>query len=110
VEPNNAIIGDNTGVELPQMQPDEDTLVDEKRMAKYSKSDEFQRIQDYFKERIAFYQKYLPDGRPIITVPSNELDDKWVLANTVIGEFEAVINMFAVANDAVEADDKQKNG
>lgn len=100
--PNNAIIGDAQSIDLPQAQLDETGLNEERRMAKYSKTDEFKRIQKHFEERIKFYQTYLPDGRPVVNVPVNELGNKWLIANAIITEFEAVINIYEQATAAVE--------
>lgn len=97
----NGIIGDNFGVDLPQAQIPKEDLIEEKKMARYSKTAEFKRIQDHFKERIDFYQKYLPDGRPIATVPKEDLESMWIAANVVIAEFNQVINMYEIASEAV---------
>lgn len=95
------IMGDITGAELPQMKIEESSLSEERKMAKYSRSTEFKRIQDHFNERIDFYQKFLPNGADIglDVVPTPE---DWRVANRVIGEFKAIINMFETANQAVK--------
>lgn len=100
--PSNAILGDGTGVDLPQATPDENALNEEKKLAKYSKTAEFKRIQDYFQDRILFYQKFLPDGRPIATAQPS-LED-WRVANLLITEFQAIINLYENAAVVVEAD------
>lgn len=103
MQPNNVIIGDeDTGINLPQAQPDERDLAEEKKMAKYSKTAEFKRIQDHFKERTEFYQKYLPDGRPIATIAGQDLEIYWKVANLVIAEFDGVINLFENAQKVVD--------
>ena len=99
--PQNVLIGDSTGVELPQMEASEDLLVEEKKMAKYSRSAEFRRIQDHFNERIAFYQSKLPDGRDI-GVGKLPTPEEWVVANAIIAEFNLVINMYERAAEAVK--------
>lgn len=99
----NGIIGDITGVELPQMEVDEKELTEEKKMARYSKSAEFKRIEQHFKERIEFYQKYLPDGRPVSAVPAKELESMWIAANTIIGELQTVLDSYEIAKEAVDA-------
>lgn len=95
------IIGDTMGVDLPQMEMEETSLAEEKKMAKYSRSTEFKRIQDHFNDRIAFYQTHLPDGRNVGSgkIPTPE---EWLAANVIIGEFKLVINMFEIANEAVK--------
>lgn len=103
--PDNTIMGDDTGIDLPQMQIDENTLVHEKKMAKYSKTAEFKRIQEWCEERIRFYQTKLPNGAEIglDVAPSGE---DWRVANRVIGELKALINMYEIAQDAVDNEKK----
>ena len=108
MQPSNAIIGDLTGVELPQMVPDEKDLAEEKNMARYSKTKEFQRIADHFQERIDFYQKYLPNGADV-GLDVRPTPEDWSVANRIIGEFNLVINMFEQATEAVEKD-QTENG
>lgn len=106
MQPNNGIIGDNTGVDLPQMEPEADTLAEEKKMAKYSRSAEFGRIKQFCEERIAFYQTSLPDGRDVRT-GSLPTPQDWVVANAIIAEFQALLNSYQIASDAVK--DAQAN-
>ena len=108
MNPQNAIIGDLTGVDLPQLVPDEKDLAEEKNMARYSKTKEFKRIQDHFNERISFYQKYLPNGADV-GLDVRPTPEDWSVANRIIGEFNLVINMFEQATEAVERD-LEENG
>lgn len=101
MNPANGIIGDATGIDLPEATPDPQMLNEEKKMARYSKTAEFARIQEHFQERIDFYQQYLPDGRPIGAVPKKDLEAMWITANILIGEFKAVINMYETAAEVV---------
>ena len=98
-------MGDETGVDLPQMQVEDTTLREEKKMAKYSRSAEFKRIQEWCEGRILFYQTYLPNGSEIglDVVPSIE---DWRVANRVIGELRALTNMYEIATDAVKEAEK----
>lgn len=99
--PSNGLIGDSTGVELPQMEVNEDLLKEEKKMAKYSRSAEFKRIQEWCEGRIEFYQTRLPNGAEIglDVAPSTE---DWRVANRVIGEFKALLGQYEVAAEAVK--------
>ena len=65
MQPQNVLIGDSTGVELPQMEASEDLLVEEKKMAKYSRIAEIKRKPDHFRAPRSFYQSKLPDGRHV---------------------------------------------
>lgn len=99
--PSNIIIGDETGIELPQSTLSEEVLVEEKKLAKYSKTAEFKRIKEHCEERIAFYQTKLPNGAEVglDVAPSTE---DWRVANRVIGELKALMNMYEIANQAVK--------
>lgn len=92
MNPQNGIIGDISATELPQSEIAEDLLIEEKRMARYSKSKEFKILKDYIEGRIKFYQTCLPDGRPVGAVPQKDLDGQWIIANTVIAEFQGILN------------------
>ncbi len=101
MNPQNAIIGDETGIELPQSTLNDEILVEEKKMAKYSKTAEFKRIKEHCEERIAFYQQYLPNGAEV-ALDVRPTPEDWAVANRVIGEFKALMNMYEVANEAVK--------
>lgn len=102
MNPNNAIIGDSTGVELPVSQVEDDQLVEEKKMARYSKTAEFKRIQEYCEERIEFFQRYMPSGVAITDIPKAERDAYWVAANVIINEFKLLTNIYENAAEAVK--------
>ena len=106
MQPDNAIIG-SASVELPQATPDPDVLAEEKKIAKYSKSSEFKRLLQYFESRKQYYQRFLPDGRSIGVggVPSGA---DWVIANTLIAEFDAVANFYAETAKAVSDDESAR--
>lgn len=99
----NGIIGDITGADLPEMVIDEKELTDEKKMARYSKTTEYKRIEQHFKERIAFYKTYLPDGREITSVDMAEAGQSWVVANTIIRELQNVLDSYEIAAEVVDA-------
>lgn len=103
MEPDNVLVGDTgMGIDLPEAKLDDKELVEEKKMAKYSKTAEFKRIQDHFEERKKFYQRYLPDGRPVAAVPKKDLEAMWIAANVIIAEFEQVMNMYENAKAVVD--------
>lgn len=102
MEPNNGIIGDSFGTDLPQAVLPEQDLNEEKKKARFSKSAEFKRLKAQIEERIKFYQTYLPDGRPIGTMDPKELGTMWVASNLVIAEFKAIIDEYELAAEAVK--------
>lgn len=96
------IVGDNFGTDLPQTEVDHTELTQEMRAAKYSKSAEFQKLREHLESRIDFYQKFLPDGRPITDVTTEERAHMWVAANAIIAEITAVMNYYDSAREVVE--------
>lgn len=106
MSPDNVLMGDvSTGIDLPETQLDENELFEEKKMAQYSKTAEFKRIQDYCQERIAFYQTKLPNGAEVGLDVAPSAED-WRVANRVIGELKLLMNIYETATQAVE----QANG
>ena len=99
--PQNAVVGDNFGMDLPQMQVDAKQLDEEKKAARFSKTAEFQKLKDHLELRIKHYQTFLPDGREIAGEPQN-IAQNWIVANTIIAEFKAVIDAYEQAGKAVE--------
>ncbi|MCB1711999.1 MAG: hypothetical protein KDH96_05870 [Candidatus Riesia sp.] len=95
MNPQNGIIGDVFGTELPRMEVTEETYSEERKLAKYSRSVEGKKIQELCQERIKFYQTFLPNGTPIGEgMPTPE---DWVVATRIIAEFQALLNLFEVA-------------
>lgn len=77
-------------------------------MAKYAKSKEFQKIKAFCTDRINFYQTCLPDGRPVDQVDLKDLDKSWQVANIIVREFTALMNIYETAQTTV--DEAAKNG
>lgn len=99
------IIGDSVGIDLPQGGMPEDTLKDERAMAAFSKTKEFQRLKNTIEERISFYQGWLPGGEnPEITgLPVAELGHRWLVANEVIAELKGIILAYEMAKEVTSA-------
>jgi hypothetical protein len=91
---------DNTGGGV-----EEEALVEEKKMARFSKTAEFKRLKGYAESRIKFYQTFLPDGRIVGTgaagtkIPTPE---EWTVANLVIAEFTSLLNEYEGAAQALK--------
>ena len=98
--PQNGLLGDAQGIDLPQMEVNDNLLVEEKKMAKYSRSAEFKRIQAHCADRIEFYQKMLPNGLEV-GLDYNPSTEDWRVANRIIGEFKLLMNMYDTASEAV---------
>lgn len=102
----NAIVGDDFGTELPEMQVPEQDLTAEKNMARFSRSEEFKKLKEHFDTRIKFYESYLPDGRSIME--NHPTPEQWVIANAIIGEFKAVLGVYEEAREAVDAVQRER--
>lgn len=109
----NAVMGDqDLPTNLPVTKVPEEVLTEEKKMAKYSKSEEFKRLATFMQERIKFYQRFLPNGQQVEGSPlqvgmpqgvaANELGSYWMAACMVIKEFEDVLNSYERAQEAVK--------
>jgi len=97
----NGIIGDVNPTELPQLAVDthNEAIAELNKKAKYSRSKEFQELKGKMEERIKFYQSYLPGGTPIVSITEEERGKYWAIADCVIGELQAVIDMYETANE-----------
>ena len=102
------IVGDAHVTELPETEVLVEELAEEKKMARYSRSKEFERLRDYMEGRIQFFQRHLPDGRPIAGAVDEDLISNWKAANIVIGEFKSVLTEYDNARDAVENSDASR--
>lgn len=106
--PANGVMGDST--DLPVTTVPEIQLIEEKNLARFSKSKEFKKLKEYLEARIRFFQSYLPDGKEVrFQAPDGESVQKWLLANNIIAEFQAVINIYENASEVVQAAEKLKN-
>lgn len=95
----NGIIGDDSyGIDLPETQVDEQTINEQQAAARFSKTKEYKALKEHLQSRMKFYQTYLPDGRPAVSETDLEKQKHmWTIANTIIGEFQAVIDAYEQA-------------
>lgn len=97
------IIGDDSyGTDLPQTKIDEQTSNEQIAAARFSKTKEFKALKTHLQQRMTLYQAYLPDGRPVTSVPKKELEGMWVAANVIIGEFQGVIDAYEQAAESLK--------
>ena len=89
---DNVLLGDETGVELPVMPPDETAINELKHKAKYSRSKEYQELRDKAQVRIDFYKNYLPDGTPVGVASMEQVAAYWKVSNLIIAEFEQLFD------------------
>lgn len=108
MNPTAAIIGDNDPIDLPQTTVDESALSEEKRKAKFSRTAEFKKLNEYIDQRISFYQKMLPDGRVLTDVDTAERGQQWVISNAVIGELKALVDQYKYAQEVVSEAEQQR--
>lgn len=114
----NGIIGDQelpieNPTELPQAAVDDSQLKELIKTAKFAKSAEYKQLKQHYLDRIDFYKKYLPDGRAVAATGTStsssvdgltleELGRMWVAANVIIGEFNAIMNVYEQAAQYVK--------
>jgi hypothetical protein len=97
------IVGDANVTDLPETSVDNEQLVEEKKMAKYSKTAEFKQIKDYMEARIEFWKLRQPNGTPMVAKQvTQDMVNDWVVANHIIAEFQAFLSEFENASKAVE--------
>ena len=90
MNPQNVILGDETGIELPQKPIDDEALNELRRKAKYSRYKEYAELRAKAQDRIDFYKRFLPNGELVGTTSPEDLARKWELANILIAEFEGL--------------------
>lgn len=90
--PQNAELGDLTGIELPETPIDETALNELKHKAKYSRTKEFKELRDKAQIRIDFYKNFLPDGTPVATANKEARAQLWGTANLIIAELEQLFD------------------
>jgi hypothetical protein len=99
----NGIVGDSFGTDLPTTQVDNNSLLEEQKMARFSKTTEYKRLKEHLEERISFYQSYLPSGDAItLKQDTNQLGQNWLVANAIIAEFQAVLLAYENAKEVVK--------
>lgn len=101
--PQNGIIGDAMGTELPQAVLPEQDLAEERAMARFSKTREFKRLKTHLEERIKFFESQLPSAlAPELSNKTNaQLGEDWRVANLVIAELKGIIDAYELAKDIV---------
>lgn len=90
MEPENVILGDNTGVELPQAPIDNSEQKELANKKKYSKSKEYRALRAKAQERIDFYKNTLPAG--YADADKQRKAEMWGTANLIIAEFEQLFS------------------
>lgn len=98
--PQNAIVGDlDEPTQIPETEVDLETLGEVKKMAKYSKTAEFKRLEQYIQDRISFFSRHFPNGTPIDQIPKEERDGYWVAACIITREFQSIIDEYSRARE-----------
>lgn len=103
----NGILDESSIIGPQETVVDEDILQEERKMATFAKSKEFERLKDHLESRIAFYKQYLPDGRALTDVDEAERGRMWLVATTIINEFDLVLSTYENALEAVKSAKRQ---
>ena len=96
-------IQDMSGLVEPKTELPKEELKIEKEMALFATSKEYARLKEHLTSRLEFYQQYLPDGRGISQVPTEERANMWLVANAVCGEIKMILATYENAKEAVDA-------
>lgn len=103
--PQNGIVGDaNFGTDLPQAQVDDTAYEEVVKTARFSKTKEFEQLKEYLENRMNYYKVYMPDGVPVVGTKKDmaEMGYTWLIANAVIGEFKAILDVYEQAAETVK--------
>ena len=99
---DNAFTDNSIGTELPQKPVDDTALRELRNKVKYSKSKEFQELKAVADQRIDFYTKFLPNGKPIVDTTPAEREKMWQVANIVIAEFQQLFGEFEFVEEILK--------
>lgn len=103
---SNAITDNNFGIDLPETEVNSQSLVEERKAAKFSKTREYQELKKHLESRIEFYQSFLPSGEPVMSSDITKLGTNWAVANAIIAEFNSVLTAYENASEVVKEADK----
>lgn len=106
--PQNGLVGDEFGMDIPVSEVPQDQLVDVTKRARFSKSKEFAKLKEHLTDRIEYYQSFLPGNVPVIQISDDERGKYWAVADVVINEFRAVIDAYEGAEKEL-ADARRKD-
>lgn len=67
-------------------------------------------VRKHIAERQEFYQKFMPDGRPVKSAPSAEVAEHWRIANAVIDELDMLVGLLEGTANAVKQARKERAG
>ena len=82
---------------------DAEAETQEKQMAAFVEKPEWQKLKEHLEARIKFHQSFLPNGTPIEDVSMEEISSRWVVANTIIQELQAIISTYEGIAESVRA-------
>lgn len=101
--PQNGIVGNDYGIDLPETKIDDEQLIETKKMAKFTRTAEYARQKMWVDAKIAFYQKYLPNGTPVSAATASERAEHWVAANEIIAILQEFLSSYETSAQEVEA-------
>jgi hypothetical protein len=105
----NGIIGEGDfGTSIPETQQEENPLVEERKMAKFTRTAEYKRQKAWVEDKIKLYQNYLPDGRKVASMPMAERGEHWTVANEIIQVLNEFLTSYESSVEIVKEADKEK--
>jgi hypothetical protein len=87
-------IPEGSSIDLPVSQVDPESKSREIQMANFTEKPEWKLLKEHLEARKKFYQLCLPNGTPITEIPMEEVAARWVAANTIIQEIDAIISTY----------------
>lgn len=112
--PANGIIGSDAGygLDLPETQPDEADISQERAMARFSKTAEFKALKATIEQRITYFKRYMPSSRhddlAFRDMPNEERGWRALAADVIIEELTNIISAYEMANEVVRDDQKRR--
>lgn len=102
MQPDNILLGDTTGIDLPEAAPDETALNELKHKAKYTRSKEYKDLKAKADLIIEKYQKFLPGNVEPELIPEQERAKYWAVASIVIKEINGLFSEHEGAQEELE--------
>ena len=83
-------IPENSSINLPVTKMDEEVLNAEKSVAKFVSEPQWKVFRQHLQSRIDFYKTHLPNGKELENPNVND----WIVANKIIAEFQAILDIY----------------
>lgn len=100
--PQNGIVGNDYGIDLPESEYTNEQIDEVKKMAKFTRTAEYARQKTWAEAKIKFYQNYLPSGKPLSSVEPDKMAAHWIAANEIIAVLTEFINSYETSAEEIK--------